>query len=60
VTVAIMLVVVFANRLFPGAGGWLGAAGRLAWPWYVPVGTVLTILVGAGLSFFRPLPKEAV
>jgi len=58
-TVAVMLVVVFANRLFPAAGGWLGAVGRLAWPWYVPLGTVLTLIVGAGLSTLHSIPREA-
>lgn len=51
VTVLIMLVVVFARQL--GAIGgleWLAPAGRLAWPWYVPLGTLLTVLTGAGMS----------
>lgn len=44
VTISVMLVVVFANRLG------LTTLGRLAWPWYVPLGTAITLLVGAGLS----------
>ncbi|MDQ2670244.1 MAG: sodium:solute symporter [Gemmatimonadota bacterium] len=51
VTVLVMLVVVFARQL--GAIGgleWLAPAGRLAWPWYVPLGTLLTVLTGAGMS----------
>lgn len=50
-TVLVMLVVVFARQL--GALGgleWLAPAGRLAWPWYVPLGTLLTVLTGAGMS----------
>ncbi len=50
-TVAVMLVVIFAARLSTVAGlGWLAPVGRLAWPWYVPLGTALTLLSGAGLS----------
>lgn len=51
-SMAVMLVVVFAKRLseIPGLGG-LGALGRLAWPWYVPIGTLLTIGAGTLLSW---------
>lgn len=47
-TMAVMLVVVFARQLtlLPGLA-WLEPAGRLAWPWYVPLGT--TIAVGTGI-----------
>jgi len=48
VTISVMLVVVFANRLG------LATLGRLAWPWYVPLGTLVTLLVGAGLSLLHP------
>jgi hypothetical protein len=54
VTVATMLVVIFARRLAPISGlGWLEPVGRLAWPWYVPLGTVLT-LAGGGLASLVP------
>lgn len=50
-TVAAMLLVVFAGRLAGVGGfGWLAPAARLAWPWYVPLGTALTVLTGAALS----------
>ncbi|HSM16807.1 MAG TPA: sodium:solute symporter [Gemmatimonadales bacterium] len=50
-TVLVMLVVVFANPLAGASGlAWLGIVGRLAWPWYVPLGTVITVLAGIGLS----------
>ncbi len=47
VTIVIMLFVVFAARLsgLPGLA-WLAPMGRLAWPWYVPLGTGLTLGVG--------------
>jgi SSS family solute:Na+ symporter len=51
VTISVMLVVVFANRLG------LTTLGRLAWPWYVPLGTLVTLLVGAGLSMLHPPEK---
>jgi SSS family transporter len=50
-SVAVMLVVVFSAQLAPVPGlGWLAPVGRLAWPWYVPAGTALTMLVGWFLS----------
>jgi Na+/proline symporter len=47
VTVLVMLVVVFAKQLATMAG-WsaLAPVGRLAWPWYVPLGTTLSVAVG--------------
>jgi Na+/proline symporter len=52
VTVIVMLVVVFARRLAEGAGlAWLEPVGRLAWPWYVPLGTLLAVGTGVGLSY---------
>jgi SSS family transporter len=50
-TVLVMLVVVFARRLATSGGlVWLESVGRLAWPWYVPLGTLLTLLTGVALS----------
>ena len=47
VAVAVMLVVVFAGRLAAAlpALAWLAPVGRLAFPWYVPLGTGLTVVV---------------
>ncbi len=51
VTIGVMLLVVFARRLAGVAGfGWLAPAGSLAWPWYVPLGTALTVVVGLASS----------
>ena len=57
ITVAIMLIVIFAGRLatMPGLG-WLEPVGRLAWPWYVPLGTLLAVGSGMLLSY---LPERA-
>jgi SSS family solute:Na+ symporter len=53
VSVVVMTVVVFSARLAAlPALGWLAPVGRLAWPWYVPAGTALTILAGLVLSAF--------
>ena len=59
ITVLLMLTVVFAGRLssLPGLG-WLEPFGRLAWPWYVPLGTLIAITSGALLSFRHPAPGE--
>jgi Na+/proline symporter len=60
-TVVVMLLVVFARRL---AGypllAWLAPAAALAWPWYVPLGTALTLITGVTLSYLphREPPPE--
>lgn len=54
VTVLVMLVVVFAKQLATVDGfGWLAPVGRLAWPWYVPLGTAIAVAVGVGSSMTR-------
>lgn len=51
-TVVVMLVVVFARRLSGHSGlEWLAPVGRLAWPWYVPLGTLLAVSTGIALSY---------
>ena len=49
---ALMAVLVFAAPLEGALGGVpvLRALGRLAWPWYVPVGTALTVGIGLAAS----------
>jgi SSS family transporter len=48
----LMAVVVFAGPLAEPLGrpAWLAALARLAWPWYVPLGTVVTVAMGLGAS----------
>src|SRR5439155_11824695 len=59
-SMTVMLVVIFARRLSDGGTlPFLAPLGRLAWPWYVPLGTLLTVSIGAGLSLL-PKPAEAV
>lgn len=46
---AVMSVVVFAKQfalLVPAAAPWLMPVSRVAWPWYVLIGTTTTMLVG--------------
>ena len=59
VTVAVMLLVVFAKRLSTVAGlEWLAPVGALAWPWYVPLGTLLAVGTGITLSYFPHNPAK--
>jgi solute:Na+ symporter, SSS family len=59
-TVAVMLVVVFARQLSQVGGmNWLTPVGRLAWPWYVPLGTLLCVATGIALSYFPHPPQVA-
>jgi Na+/proline symporter len=52
ITVAVMVVVIFAKRLAVTPGlEWLQPVGRLAWPWYVPFGTLLAVGSGMALSY---------
>jgi solute:Na+ symporter, SSS family len=54
VAVAVMLVVFFAKALgrLP-ALTWLAPAGQLAWPWYVPLGSAITVITGLALGVRR-------
>ena len=57
VTLPIMLLVIFSKRLVgPEGPAWLHAVSRLAWPWYVPLGTILTVSTGILASL---VPHEA-
>lgn len=55
VGIFVMAFVVFAKRLtwiFP----WLEPVGTIAWPWYVLIGTSITLLVGVISSFIGGIP----
>jgi len=57
-SVAVMLVVLFSARLAGRSGfEWLAPVGRLSWVWYVPLGTLLTLVFGVALSY---LPRRKV
>jgi solute:Na+ symporter, SSS family len=65
--IGIMSVVVFAGRLHAafsqiGLGdtfGWLEPLSRIAWPWYVLIGTTITFVVGILSSFTHAYPPAA-
>ncbi len=60
ITVILMLVVVFAKPLSTDAGlEWLEPVGRLAWPWYVPLGTLIAVGTGVALSYLPHGPGRA-
>ena len=53
------MAIVVSARLVIGAvpslaDGFLGALSRIAWPWYVLIGTTITLLVGVSSSFIGP------
>lgn len=54
VAMAIMLVTVFASRLAAAGITGLNGLGKLAFPWYVPMGLFLTLLAAFVSSRTRP------
>ena len=53
VTMIVMLITIFASRL-SGSVPALTGLGRLAFPWYVPMGTAITVGVALISSRIRP------
>lgn len=59
VGIAAMSLVVFARPLaaaFPSVAGGLAPLGRVAWPWYVLIGTTITVTAGILSSLSHPSP----
>ncbi|HEX4933253.1 MAG TPA: sodium:solute symporter [Gemmatimonadaceae bacterium] len=57
-----MTFVVFAKPLsaaYPSLAETLGPLGRIAWPWYVLIGTTITFLTGMLSSLSHPVPAPA-
>jgi Na+/proline symporter len=55
-----MSFIVFAKQLsaaFPGLAPTLAPLASIAWPWYVLIGTAITMLVGIISSIIRPSPS---
>jgi solute:Na+ symporter, SSS family len=46
-----VMIGIAAGVLFV-TGVWLWAPGAIGWPWFVPIGTAVTMTVGAGISRF--------
>lgn len=62
VGIAVMTVVVFAARLseaIPAVAPWLEPISGVAWPWYVLIGTSITMIVGMLSSLLHPAPEAA-
>ncbi|HEU4565258.1 MAG TPA: sodium:solute symporter [Gemmatimonadaceae bacterium] len=60
--IAVMTFVVFAKQIseaYPALASTLGPASRIAWPWYVLIGTTITMLVGILSSYTHPAPVPA-
>ena len=54
--IIVMSFVVFASRIsgwFPSMAATLGPFARIAWPWYVLIGTSITMIVGILSSLLR-------
>lgn len=62
VGITAMAFVVFAKQigaLVPALAAPLAPFGRIAWPWYVLIGTALTLATGVASSFTHPAPRAA-
>ena len=61
VGIAAMTAVVFARPLsaaYPGMADTLAPLGQIAWPWYVLIGTTITMIVGILSSFTHAAPSR--
>ncbi len=62
VGIAAMAVIVFAKPLataYPSLAPTLGPLGAIAWPWYVLIGTTITLLTGTLSSLAHPGARAA-
>ena len=60
--ITVMTFVVFANPIaaaYPSLEPALAPLGKIAWPWYVLIGTSITLLVGITSSLVRPSSRAA-
>jgi solute:Na+ symporter, SSS family len=63
VGIACMAVIVFAKLLIskiPSLANTLGGVATIAWPWYVLIGTSITLLVGVLSSLTHPAPPATL
>jgi solute:Na+ symporter, SSS family len=61
VAIATMAFIVFAKPIsaaYPSLASTLGPFGKIAWPWYVLIGTSLTLIVGILSSLTHRMPPE--
>jgi SSS family transporter len=62
VAIAVMAFVVFARPIaaaYPSLATTLGPFARIAWPWYVLIGTTITLVVGILSSLTHPEPAPS-
>ena len=61
IAIATMAFIVFAGPIsaaYPALAGTLAPFGKIAWPWYVLIGTSITLLVGILSSLTHPMPPH--
>ena len=61
IAIATMAFIVFAKPIsaaYPSLAPTLAPVGDIAWPWYVLIGTSITLLVGILSSFTHPMPAR--
>ena len=57
VAIVVMALIVFSKQfigVFPALSGPLAPVTGIAWPWYVLIGTTITVGLGTLASFFGP------
>ena len=57
-TVVVMTITIFAGPLVEAGIAWLEPLSLLAWPWYVPMGTLITIAVAELSSRLRGVQAQ--
>ena len=61
VGIVTMSIIVFAKAIiaaYPGLADTLGPVSRIAWPWYVLIGTSITLIVGMLSSYTHAAPAS--
>ena len=61
IAISTMAFIVFAKPIsaaVPSLASLLSPVSNIAWPWYVLIGTTLTLLVGILSSFTHPMPAK--
>ena len=61
IAIATMAFIVFAKPIaaaYPPLASTLGPFGNIAWPWYVLIGTTITLVVGIISSLTHPKPAR--
>jgi solute:Na+ symporter, SSS family len=62
VAIAVMAFIVFAKPIsaaYPSLASTLGPFASIAWPWYVLIGTTITLVVGILSSLTHPDPAQS-